>query len=66
MKNKTVVLAKTLPFPTCNWAQVGRHEMAIEPDELASCFIYQRVGALDGFLKRHGIPLNHIEPRGAA
>lgn len=54
----------------------GRREMAIEPvsfsntnpcnlyakpfqDELKSCFIYQ-VGALCGFLKLHGLPLNHV------
>ncbi|KAI0925357.1 hypothetical protein AcW1_002964 [Taiwanofungus camphoratus] len=42
----------------------GRREMAIEPDELAACFIYQ-VGALCGFLTRHGVPLNHIKPHGA-
>ncbi|KAH9475544.1 Lactam utilization protein lamB [Psilocybe cubensis] len=42
----------------------GRREMAIEPDELKSCFIYQ-VGALCGFLKQHGLPLNHIKPHGA-
>ncbi|KAF4622283.1 hypothetical protein D9613_009037 [Agrocybe pediades] len=42
----------------------GRREMAIEPDELKSCFIYQ-VGALTGFLKLHGLRLNHIKPHGA-
>jgi len=68
--NKTVALAKL------NNVQVGAHpslpdlqgfgrrEMAIEPDELTSCFIYQ-VGALCGFLKLHGLPLNHIKPHGA-
>ena len=30
-------------------------------DELASCFIYQ-VGALTGFLKLHGVELNHVCP----
>ena len=35
-------------------------DLSLSPkDELASCFIYQ-VGALDGFLKRHGLPLNHV------
>ncbi|KAF8998397.1 LamB/YcsF family-domain-containing protein [Cyathus striatus] len=38
--------------------------MAISPEELKSCFIYQ-VGALAGFLKAHGMPLNHIKPHGA-
>ncbi|KAI0357271.1 lactam utilization protein lamb [Trametes cingulata] len=42
----------------------GRREMAMEPDELASCFIYQ-VGALTGFLVAHGLTLNHIKPHGA-
>ncbi|EGN97304.1 hypothetical protein SERLA73DRAFT_183982 [Serpula lacrymans var. lacrymans S7.3] len=42
----------------------GRREMAIQPDELASCFIYQ-VGALNGFLKRHGLLMNHIKPHGS-
>ncbi|KAG6917630.1 hypothetical protein DXG01_001737 [Tephrocybe rancida] len=32
--------------------------------ELVSCFIYQ-VGALCGFLKLHGLRLNHIKPHGA-
>ncbi|OCH84482.1 lactam utilization protein lamb [Obba rivulosa] len=42
----------------------GRREMAMEPDELAACFVYQ-VGALNGFLTRHGLPLNHVKPHGA-
>ncbi|KAI0820845.1 lactam utilization protein lamb [Trametes gibbosa] len=49
----------------------GRREMSMEPDELASCFIYQ-VGALTGFLLAHGMTLNHasgieesIKPHGA-
>ena len=56
----------------------GRREMVMEPvspsvvthaagiltmwqDELASCFIYQ-VGALTGFLTKHGLTLNHVSP----
>ncbi|KAG6373716.1 LamB/YcsF family-domain-containing protein [Boletus reticuloceps] len=68
--NRTVVLAKVNnvlvgAHPSLPDLQgFGRREMAIEPDELACCFIYQ-VGALDGFLKRHGLPLNHIKPHGA-
>ncbi|KAG9312742.1 LamB/YcsF family-domain-containing protein [Chiua virens] len=68
--NKTVLLAKVNhvlvgAHPSLPDLQgFGRREMAIEPDELASCFVYQ-VGALDGFLKRHGLPLNHIKPHGA-
>ncbi|THU91286.1 LamB/YcsF family protein [Dendrothele bispora CBS 962.96] len=42
----------------------GRREMAISPEELTSCFVYQ-VGALSGFLKMRGMPLHHIKPHGA-
>ncbi|KAJ6506861.1 lamb YcsF family protein [Mycena sanguinolenta] len=42
----------------------GRREMAMEPDELLSCFVYQ-IGALNGFLKLHGLRLNHVKPHGA-
>ncbi|KAJ7155222.1 lactam utilization protein lamb [Mycena filopes] len=42
----------------------GRREMAMEPDELRACFVYQ-IGALTGFLKQHGLPLNHVKPHGA-
>ncbi|KAJ6550227.1 hypothetical protein B0H19DRAFT_187406 [Mycena capillaripes] len=42
----------------------GRREMAMEPEELLSCFVYQ-IGALAGFLKLHGLPLNHVKPHGA-
>lgn len=31
-------------------------------EELKACFIYQ-VGALSGFLKLHGLPLNHVRLR---
>jgi len=68
--DKTVALAKSYgvrvgAHPSLPDRQgFGRREMSIEPDELASCFIYQ-VGALSGFLKRHGLPLNHIKPHGA-
>ncbi|KAH8111825.1 lactam utilization protein lamb [Phellopilus nigrolimitatus] len=68
--DKTVILAKengvrvgahpSLP----DHQGFGRREMAIEPDELASCFIYQ-VGALFGFLQRHGLQMNHVKPHGA-
>ncbi|KAJ7698255.1 hypothetical protein B0H17DRAFT_1129781 [Mycena rosella] len=40
----------------------GRREMAIDPDELRACFVYQ-IGALTGFLKLHGLPLNHLLSR---
>ncbi|KDQ58292.1 hypothetical protein JAAARDRAFT_177492 [Jaapia argillacea MUCL 33604] len=42
----------------------GRREMVMEPDELTACFTYQ-VGALAGFLKQHGMKLNHVKPHGA-
>ncbi len=39
------------------------HSICLTPeraqDELASCFVYQ-VGSLTGFLKLHGLPLNHV------
>jgi len=42
----------------------GRREMKMEPDELAACFVYQ-VGALHGFLIRHGLKMNHLKPHGS-
>ncbi|KAF9264320.1 lactam utilization protein lamb [Marasmius fiardii PR-910] len=42
----------------------GRREMTMKPEELESCFVYQ-VGALRGFLSKHGLKLNHIKPHGA-
>ncbi|KAF5313906.1 hypothetical protein D9619_013063 [Psilocybe cf. subviscida] len=68
--NKTVLLAKQHgvavgAHPSLPDLQgFGRREMAIEPDELKSCFVYQ-VGALSGFLKLHDVRLNHIKPHGA-
>ncbi|KAJ7481394.1 lactam utilization protein lamb [Mycena galericulata] len=37
-------------------------ELSMEPDELCSCFVYQ-IGVLAGFLKLHGLPLNHVVSR---
>ncbi|KAF5378180.1 hypothetical protein D9615_007509 [Tricholomella constricta] len=68
--NKTVALAKLNnvkvgAHPSLPDLQgFGRREMNIEPEELMSCFIYQ-VGALYGFLKLYGLPLNHLKPHGA-
>jgi len=68
--NKTVLLAKQNgvlvgAHPSLPDRQgFGRREMAMKPDELVSCFVYQ-VGALNGFLQRHGLVLNHIKPHGA-
>lgn len=42
----------------------GRREMTMEPDELTATVVYQ-VGALTGFLRAEGMPLNHIKPHGA-
>lgn len=41
----------------------GRREMKLERGELAATLIYQ-VGALSGFLREAGLPLNHIKPHG--
>ncbi|TFK71179.1 LamB/YcsF [Pluteus cervinus] len=68
--NETVYLAKKYDVrvgahPSLPDRQgFGRREMSISPDDLKSCFIYQ-VGALSGFLRQHGLPLNHIKPHGA-
>ncbi|KAF9035168.1 lamb YcsF family protein [Panaeolus papilionaceus] len=68
--NKTVGLAKQHSVlvgahPSLPDLQgFGRREMAIEPEELKNCFIYQ-VGALCGFLNVHDLKLNHIKPHGA-
>ncbi|KAI0693472.1 lactam utilization protein lamb [Cytidiella melzeri] len=42
----------------------GRREMKMDADELNKCITYQ-VGALCGFLTKHGLTLNHIKPHGA-
>jgi len=42
----------------------GRREMKIPRAELANIIIYQ-VGALNGFLQKEGLSLNHIKPHGA-
>jgi UPF0271 protein len=45
-------------------AGFGRREMKIARQELANLLIYQ-VGALTGFLRAAGLPLNHIKPHGS-
>ncbi|KAK7690309.1 hypothetical protein QCA50_006966 [Cerrena zonata] len=68
--DKTVALAKengVLPgaHPSLPDRQgFGRREMAMEPDELAACFIYQ-VGALSGMLRRYELDMNHLKPHGS-
>ena len=42
----------------------GRREMKMDREEMANCLIYQ-IGALAGFLKAEGVPLNHIKPHGS-
>lgn len=42
----------------------GRREMALTPQEVESLLLYQ-VGALAGFLRSAGLPLNHIKPHGS-
>lgn len=41
----------------------GRREMKLSPEELTAITIYQ-VGALQGFLQRENVPLNHVKPHG--
>lgn len=42
----------------------GRRVMALTPEEVENMVRYQ-VGALHGFLVKHGLKLNHIKPHGA-
>lgn len=42
----------------------GRRELKLTPAEIESLMIFQ-VGALTGFLKRHGAVLHHVKPHGA-
>ncbi len=42
----------------------GRREMKMQREELANCLVYQ-IGALAGFLRAEGLPLNHVKPHGA-
>jgi lactam utilization protein B len=63
--DKTVLLAKEAgvlagAHPSLPDRQgFGRREMAMDPDELVNCFTYQ-VGALQGFLTKHGMKLSHV------
>ncbi len=45
-------------------AGFGRRVMALSAAELHACVAYQ-VGALQAFLRIHGLPLNHVKPHGA-
>ncbi len=42
----------------------GRREMDVGSDELKNYITYQ-IGALNGFLKQHGMNLQHVKPHGA-
>ena len=42
----------------------GRREMKLDPAEVRDLVLYQ-VGALSGFLKAHGVHLDHIKPHGS-
>lgn len=42
----------------------GRREMKMDAEELTAAIVYQ-VGALAGFLRAEGMPLNHVKPHGA-
>ncbi|KAI0753585.1 lactam utilization protein lamb [Irpex lacteus] len=71
-----VIMDKTVQMAKQNGVRVGAHpslpdhqgfgrrEMKMEPDELNKCFTYQ-VGALQGFLTKYNVPLNHVKPHGA-
>ena len=41
----------------------GRREMKITPEELRTDLLYQ-LGAMDAFLKIHGIAMQHVKPHG--
>lgn len=41
----------------------GRRQMDISPDELRSDTLYQ-LGAMDAFLKVHGLKMQHVKPHG--
>jgi len=41
----------------------GRRQMDISPEELRTDLIYQ-LGAMDGFLKIHGLKMQHVKPHG--
>lgn len=45
-------------------AGFGRRHITGAPEELINDIIYQ-VGALQAFLRRHGLPLQHVKPHGA-
>lgn len=42
----------------------GRRVINVSPEDLHAYVVYQ-VGALQGFLKAAGLPLNHVKPHGA-
>jgi UPF0271 protein len=42
----------------------GRRAMEISPDDLRAAIVYQS-GALEAFLRPHGLRLNHVKPHGA-
>lgn len=42
----------------------GRREMKLTPNEVEALIRYQ-VGALNGFLTKYALPLNHIKPHGS-
>ena len=41
----------------------GRRQIDISPEELRSDMLYQ-LGAMDGFLKLHGLKMQHVKPHG--
>lgn len=71
-----LVMARTVQLAAQNGVAVGAHpgypdllgfgrrEMALSPDELETCILYQ-IGALAGFARAAGVPLVHVKPHGA-
>jgi UPF0271 protein len=41
----------------------GRRDLAVSPDEAFTDVLYQ-VGALEGFCRRHRVPMQHVKPHG--
>jgi UPF0271 protein len=42
----------------------GRRRMVVSPEDAAAYVVYQ-VGAVKGFLDKHGVALSHVKPHGA-
>ena len=56
---REMAMDPVLPSFTCNTPQHMLNVVPFVQEELASCFVYQ-VGALSGFLRLHGMEMNHV------